>query len=183
MRNLLRLGTTLFLSCGLLLSVASVSARAAEEAPKSAAAQSPEDAFRARLAEYWDLRIERSQKVYDFYLPPEKGGSEKEDIADLGGVNYQNYTIEDVKIQGDTAYATLQTEATIALPRPMPLPDEAYKPKIVEIWHRTDGVWYREAIEPGISRVWNKQKKKPAGPPAKAAPEGAAQPAAAEKKN
>ncbi len=174
MRNVLRSMTAFALSCGLLLSVGGAAARAAEPAAKSEsapAAKSAEDAFRARLTEYWDLRIARSEKVYDFYLPAEKGGSKKEDIADLGGVNYEKYAIEDVKIEGDTAYATLQTEATIALPKPMPLPDSAYKPRIVDVWHRTDGVWYREAVEPGLSRVWNKQKQKPAGPPAKVTPE------------
>lgn len=178
MRHSLRRTISIALACG-LLAVVGAAAHAAEAAPKpEAAAQNPEDAFRARLTEYWDLRIARSQKVYDFYLPPEKGGSKMEDIADLGGVNYQKYVIEDVKIEGDTAYATLQTEATIALPRPMPLPEDAYKPKVVDVWHRTDGVWYREAVEPGISRIWNKQKKTPAAPPAKAEPAAAPEAAA-----
>jgi hypothetical protein len=129
------------------------SASASATAANPAATKSSERALRERVKGFWDARLAHSEKAYDFYLPPAKGGLPRSSVADGTNVVWQNYEIAGVKITGDRAWVTIQGRVSLLLPKPMPIPDEALQRVVPEEWRRTDGVWYRQPIEAGLSKA------------------------------
>ena len=163
MSNVLRVAIPFALASTLLVVAAGMPARAEEAASKSApaaavqaqtpASKSAERALRARVKGFWDARLARSEKVYDYYLPPEKSGLSRAAVADGNSMILKQYEIVGVKIDGDSASVTVKTQVELLLPKPMPIPDEMTRPVVAEQWHRTDGVWYRQPVEAGLSKA------------------------------
>jgi preprotein translocase subunit Sec61beta len=164
----------LFLAIAATLVGASVPspARAAEPAAKDKAASKakiespadPEQALRARVKGYWDARVTRSNDVFGFYLPPEKGGTTGGEIGDRGSVIYEKYEIKGVKIDGDEAIVDIQAQVNVVVPNARAVfPEQLKHPQLKDAWHRADGVWYRKPVEAGLAQFWNR-----AGHPAEA---------------
>jgi len=132
---------------------AASSAVPAPSASATAATKSAERALRERVKGFWDARLAHSEKVYDFYLPPAKGGLQRSSVADGTNVVWQDYEIAGVKIDGDRALVTIRGRVSLFLPKPMPIPDDALRRVVPEEWRRTDGVWYRQPTEAGLSKA------------------------------
>jgi hypothetical protein len=114
--------------------------------------------LRARARAYWDARIARSQKVYEFYAPPEKGGASRDRISEGGNMIFTTATIEAVEIDGDLGVVRVWAEYSVVLPRAVPLPD-VQGMGIREGWSRVDGTWYRDVVPPGLSHRFRRQKQ------------------------
>jgi len=157
----------LFLAIAATLVCASIPfpARAAEPAAKDTAASKaksaspadPEQALRARVKGYWDARVTRSNDVFGFYLPPEKGGTSGGEIGDRGSVIYEKYEIKGVKIDGDEAIVEIQAQVSVVVPNARAaFPEQLKHPELKDAWHRADGVWYRKPVEAGLAQFWNR---------------------------
>lgn len=113
------------------------------------------DALRERVEAYWKARVARSEEVYDFYAPVEKGGPERDGIAELGNVYYSDFSVEKVEIgDGDEAEVTLmvgiRSVATHVPPAAMK-EIRSQKHEVREGWERVDGTWYREPVRYRLS--------------------------------
>jgi hypothetical protein len=166
MCNVSRVAILVVLTSSLLLPAVSPLARAEEAVsnsappPKTTAqtkkiattskSKNGEQALRARVKGFWDARVARSEKLSNFYLPPEKGGPPLAKTIDGTNVIWHEYEIDDVKIDGDTATVTIQGRVSLVLAKPVRVPEEMTRPRVSEIWHRTNGVWYREPVESGL---------------------------------
>jgi len=162
MSNLSRVAIPFALASSLLVVTSGTSARAEDAAskgapvaaaPATAVDKNAERALRARVKGFWDARLARSEKTYDFYLPPAKGGLPRADVADGMNVVWQEYEIVGVKIDGDSAWVTIKGRVSLVLPKPMPVPEEMTRPVVAEEWRRTDGVWYRQPVQAGLSKA------------------------------
>ena len=162
MSNVLRVAIPFALASSLLVVAVGTRARAEEATSKSAPAagaqatpvnKSAERALRARVKGFWDARLARSEKVYDYYLPPAKGGLPRAGVADGTSIAWKQYEIVGVKVDGDSAWVTIKGRVDLLLPKPMPIPEEMTRPVVAEEWHSTDGVWYRQPIPAGLSKA------------------------------
>jgi hypothetical protein len=106
-----------------------------------------EEALRARVSHYWDLKAQRDVvKMYDLL---EKAYRERTSLADwIGSVNrdmkYFQYRIDSVERDGD--HAVVRVSYTMQLPDYVlmglaPLP-KLYE-RVPETWKLEGGAWYR----------------------------------------
>jgi hypothetical protein len=119
---------------------------------------SAEQDLRERARAYWDARIARSPKVYEFYVPPEKGGASRDRITEGGNMVFKTAEIEVIELDGDRGDVRVRAAYSVVLPRAVPLPD-VQSMVIREGWSRVDGTWYRDVVPPGLSHRFNRQKQ------------------------
>jgi hypothetical protein len=150
MRNLPRVAFSLAPAAVLAAAMIVAPAHAAEPAPKSATApatqakgspKSEEQALRTRVKEYWDAKVADSPKVFDYYLPPEKGGADRGRISEGQSITYGSS-----RSGCDDRRGCCERRDQPRFPsscRRRSLPDSLKHPKIVDRWRRTEGIWYR----------------------------------------
>ena len=140
------------LACWALAALAAPSARG-EEGAAGGGVASDEKILRQRVAAYWDARVARTTKVFDFYAPPDKGGPQKaRDVSEGGNILFRTYEIEDVEIEGDSALIHLRVSAHVYLNRPSGAAQLQRDAQIQEAWVRVDEAWYKRPIPRGLSR-------------------------------
>jgi len=140
------------LACWALAALAAPSARG-EEGAAGGGVASEEKIFRQRVAAYWDARVARTAKVFDFYAPADRGGPQTaRDVSEGGNILFKVYEIEDVEIEGDSALVHLRVSADLHLDRPSGAGQVQRDAQIHEAWVKVDSTWYKRPIPPGLSR-------------------------------
>lgn len=123
-----------------------------------AAANEDEKALLERAEGYWGARVERSREVFDYYVPPEKGGPES--VFENGGVVWREFEIQRVAVDGEKGVVTVKARTSLATQVPVNLPESLMNPTINESWVRVDGTWYKKEVKPGLSRHHGKSDPK-----------------------
>lgn len=110
----------------------------AESAPGEAALQE-------RVSAYWDARVARTARVYDFYPGPELGGPK--DIAmigEFGNMRFLDYRIEGIDIDSDTAVVSLTVTTEVTGLRQVHTVKKPRELPAMERWNRICGTWFRK---------------------------------------
>ena len=109
-------------------------------------AQGDEQVLRERVASFWDARLERSLKVYDFYPSPDLGGpKDRTTIGELGDLSIHSYSIEAIEVNGDES-ASIRLKVGLGVPLAMPggTRDARRSLLMLEDWNKICGTWYRK---------------------------------------
>jgi hypothetical protein len=108
--------------------------------------------LRDRVTQYWDARVARSEKVYDFYPVPELGGpKDRKMLGEFGNVTFEGYEIEDISVDGDTATVKLQVVADTSTGSPHHKEHAVHVPSQEE-WIRVCDTWFRKPVRKSLVR-------------------------------
>lgn len=150
--------TTAMRAAGALAALALLAVGAGAESGDSGSASSngTADAVRERAEAYWQARLSRSQEVYDFYVPEEKGGPKRNKIRDLGNVYYESFEVGEVDFrEQDRAAVTMRVKISslgVQVP-PEVMNAIREEPRVFrEPWKKVEGTWYREFVPFDLSR-------------------------------
>jgi hypothetical protein len=154
----------------------------AEDAAASIAVAETEDdkALLERAMAYWDLRVNASTKVYEFY-PPEVQETGRYP-AEFAGVYYKEYQVEYARTDGDRGLVVVQAQQILdpKLAARLKGKDltEQLKARIGEEWIRVENTWYKKPNYGGLSRFMDPDRHSMARKRAREAekvPQGAAE--------
>jgi hypothetical protein len=144
MKMNVNLSLLLVLLIGLLTGCAGHTGVGSAPSPQPGAAQSPEEALRARATQFWEARVKGDLATqYDLLEP--KG---REQVTLTGffharsRVVFQSYEIQQVEVDGERGVVTTKTRFRLNLPTV-----SRYGPwdqVVVMRWVRVNGVWYVE---------------------------------------
>ncbi len=117
-------------------------------------AQGDEQVLSERVAAFWDARLERSLKVYDFYPSPELGGpKDRTTIGEFGNVSFHSYSIEAIEVNGDDS-ASIRLKVGLAASQPTPggARDARRSLLLLDEWNKICGTWYRKPRPRSLAR-------------------------------
>jgi len=118
---------------------------AALPAGAESAAGSDEADLRARVEAYWQAKVARSQEMFSFYTPPEKGGLPRDQVAGFSNIHYRDYELDEIHIEGDRAAVTgTITLGTLGSGVPPTIRQrlQGETRTVRSLWERVDGTWY-----------------------------------------
>lgn len=153
---------------GAALMMTSVAAEAASEI----------DALRSRASGYWQARVDASDAIYNFYLPEERGGPEREAVRPGRQLGFKSFSIGDLEVSDDTGIVEVEVQVEVVgtqLPPALAAAIARDRETIRERWRRVDGVWYRDLVHGGFNDMFGEKA------PSESYPEGfpASEPTAA----
>jgi len=126
-------------------------------------ASSDRDKLMKRAKEYWDARVARSPKVYDFYAPPEKGGPKSlKDISEGGNIQWIEAEVQDAKIGSNWGVVYTRVKAEIPVAGAFDLPDDLKERVVQAQWNKVEGEWYKKPVPRGLSAQQELQRKRAA---------------------
>lgn len=119
-----------------------------------AGAASDADALRERATAYWEAKAARSDAVFDFYAPPEKGGPARDSIYEGRQARYASAVVDKVEVNDATGIVHVKLEiksfdfASPALAAALEEHPEAMNRTVRDEWIDVDGTWYRKPHVP-----------------------------------
>ncbi len=160
-----RRGRQARLALALALALASASAG---EAEVSAAGATParevreEAGLRERARQYWEARVAGSDRVFEFYAPPEKGGPRgPAEVSEGGNLRFTAFEIEAVEVRAAEALVRVRVEATVPALRQPARSGTPRSALLREAWDRLDGAWYKRPVPRGFGRGTFSDGRKP----------------------
>jgi len=157
---------------GLALALTSAATAGAQDAPakvgeeSAAAAESStadREALKKRAQAYWNARMARSAEVYDFYLPPEKGGPKSlKEISEGGNITWLEAEVTDVKVGTNWGVVYTKVKADIPVAGAFEVPEDLKNRTLQAQWNKVDGEWYKKAIPRGLSAHSQKRRERAA---------------------
>jgi len=127
------------------------------------AASTDRETLMKRATAYWEARITRSPKVYDFYAPPEKGGPKSlKEISEGGNIQWLEAEVQDAKIGSNWGVVYTRVKAEIPVAGAFELPDDLKERVVQSQWNKVDGEWYKKPVPRGLSAQQELQRKRAA---------------------
>jgi len=116
-----------------------------------------------RATAYWNARVARSPKVYDFYAPPEKGGPKGlKEISEGGNIQWLEAEVQDAKIGSNWGIVYTRVKAEIPVAGAFDLPEDMKERVVQAQWNKVDGEWYKKPVPRGLSAQQEIQRKRAA---------------------
>ena len=122
--------------------------------PTTAAANSEVDALRERATAYWEAKTLRSEAVFDFYAPPEKGGPDRDAIYEGKQARLDSAVVDTVEVTDGTGIVHVKLEIASfeflspAMAMALEQHPELRHRTIRDEWLQVDGTWYRKPRVP-----------------------------------
>jgi hypothetical protein len=132
----------------------------ADAAATKARVAAEEKALRERADSYWKLRLAQSPETLKYYPHDEKGQIVGGFHAEGGTLQYTDYTIQRVVVDGDRGVVMVDVKTKLTGEQGARIPErfhEYLNQPVSEEWMRVEGTWYKKPVEAGLSRFM-KQK-------------------------
>src|SRR5512145_498244 len=104
-------------------------------APVAGAARDEAQVLRERAQQYWEARVAGSERVLEFYAPPEKGGPRGPgELSEGGNLRFTAFEIEGVELGTDAATVLVRVEASLPVRRELARTSAERSRLLREIW-------------------------------------------------